>query len=68
MHRIILTMAVVASLLSGACASKREARPNGAEGKEGSAGDEHSQHRYRDLKSDPNWDSAESANEQLEGD
>ena len=68
MNRMILVMAVVAFLLSGACASSPEAQQNVAEGKEGSAGDEAAGSRYRELKSDPNWDSAEEADEQLEGD
>ena len=38
------------------------------EGNEGSAGGEGAGSRYRELESDPNWDSAEEADEQLEGD
>ena len=58
-------MAVLACLLSGACASSPEAKQNAAEG---NAGGEAAGSRYRELESDPNWDSAEEADEQLEGD
>ena len=68
MNRMILVMAVVAFLLSGACASRREAQQNVAEGKEESACDEGAGSRYRNLKSDPNWKSAEDAGEHLAGD
>ena len=68
MNQMILVMGVVAFLISGACASRREAQQNVAEGKEGSAGDEGAGSRYRKLKSDPNWNSAEEAGEQLAGD
>ena len=68
MNRVILLMAVVACLPSGACASSPEAKQNAAEGNEGSAGGEAAGSRYRELESGPNWDSAEEADEQLEGD
>jgi len=66
MKRTILFLAVSAVCLLGACATKPEAQPS-TEGAETNAGDETKVVRHK-REIDPEWDSAEEADEQLEGD
>lgn len=66
MKHTLLLLALSAACLLGACATKHEAGPS-AEAAEKSAGDETRVVRHK-REIDPNWDSAEEADEQLEGD
>jgi len=66
MNRVIVIFATLAFLLLEACAANPKAQTT-AEGAGESAGEEHPvTHHEREI--DPNWDSAEEADEQLEGD
>lgn len=66
MKHTLLLLAFSATCLLGACATKHEAGPRAAAA-EKSAGDETRVVRHK-REIDPDWDSAEEADEQLEGD